>query len=515
MLTTLQIKIRNTIQLLRRWGGPSFLAGIAMATCFTALTTYPSLRGSYVIPFFGYFSLASFAYLLAVGRLGRDRTPLSVIWGFAILFRLLLLFTAPTLSDDIFRYLWDGRLLSQGINPYAFAVNDPALDTYAIPARAFVNHDWMASPYLPAAQLYFGLVYKIFPGRVLAFQVGSMLLDLGAGWLVMDMLRLLGLPHRRALVYLWSPLVVIEFAHGAHADALMIFLIVLAFWCLVRMVKAPGGIWWSVASALALAAATLTKGFPALLAPLFLRRWGWRELGVYLLAVITPLSIFALGAGWGFSGPPDGTGLFGALRIYMRQWNYNAGLYHYLEVYLTGVRTQGAVPLGPDTEEAIRLAKLISGGLMGLVMLGLTYWAWRWDKPRAGSDSEPRNGRTTADSTRRTLGLLRLAVAPLGFFLMLTTTVHPWYVAMIMPFLPFLLPGDGDDLPLWRFIWPWAWFSCAVGLSYLTYVDPLEFHEFAFVRRLEYFPFYLLLIWAAWPFLRRGVSRIVFLRHAT
>jgi hypothetical protein len=199
----------------------------------------------------------------------------------------------------------------------------------------------------------------------------------------------------------------------------------------------------------------------------------------------------------------------------MRQWNYNAGLYHYLEVYLTGVRTQGAVPLGPETEGAIRLAKFISGGLMGLAMIGITYWAWRWDKPLAGSDPEIENGRMTDDRTRRTLGLLRLAVVPLGFFLIVTTTVHPWYVAMIIPFLPFLLSGKWDDLPLWRFIWPWVVFSCAVGLSYLTYVDPLEFHEFALVRRLEYIPFYLLLFWAAWPFLRRGLSKITSLRHAT
>ena len=49
----------------------------------------------------------------------RAATPIALIWAVAILARLALLPLAPELSDDIYRYLWDGHLLTQGVNPYA------------------------------------------------------------------------------------------------------------------------------------------------------------------------------------------------------------------------------------------------------------------------------------------------------------------------------------------------------------------------------------------------------------
>jgi len=498
----LRTKTYNSLQVLNGWGGLSFLAGIVIAACFVMLASLPSLRGRYVIPFLAYFTLASFAYMLAVGRLTRDPTPLVVIWGFAIFFRILLLFSDPSLSDDVYRYIWDGHLLNQGLNPYTYPVNHASLDNYSIPARLLVNHDWMASPYLPIAQLYFGLVYFASSGSQLAFQIGAVILDLGIGFIVLKLMIELGLPPGGALIYLWSPLVVVEFTNGTHADALMIFLIILAFWFIVRMrVSLNNRGIWRYASAMALAAATLTKGIPAILALLFLRRWGWRGLLTYMLAVFLPLLFFALDAGWGLVGPFDGSGVFGALRIYLRQWNFNSGLYHWLEVHLTGIRTQGAVPLGADTVGAINLAKGISGVLMGAALIGITLWAWRWDN----SEQPPQGG---AGLKYKSLGLLRLALLVLSVYILLTTTVHPWYVTILIAFLPFLLPVENESLPFNRFIWPWLYFSWGVGLSYLTYIDPSNLREYALVRRLEYFPLYLLFVWAAWPFLRLAVSSL-------
>ena len=40
--------------------------------------------------------------------------------------RLILLATEPTLSDDVHRYLWEGPLVTEGVSPYAFAIDDPA-----------------------------------------------------------------------------------------------------------------------------------------------------------------------------------------------------------------------------------------------------------------------------------------------------------------------------------------------------------------------------------------------------
>jgi len=128
-----------------------------------ALLPLPSLRGPHVLDLLGYFTLASAAYFIAVYRLDRDRIPVAMIWGFAMLFRILLLFSTPSLSDDIYRYIWDGHLFARGINPYAYPVNSPLLDGIEIHMRALVNHNWMASPYLPVAQLLFGTGPASFP----------------------------------------------------------------------------------------------------------------------------------------------------------------------------------------------------------------------------------------------------------------------------------------------------------------------------------------------------------------
>jgi hypothetical protein len=266
-----------------------------------------------------------------------------------------------------------------------------------------------------------------------------------------------------ALIYLWNPLVVVEFAHGAHVDALMICLMTATLWALVAAhSKLP--------SVVALAAATLTKGLPALLLPVVAWRLGWRRTIVYAGLIVAVCLPFALGAGWGLTGPLDGEGLFGALRIYAAHWNYNGGLYHWLEVWLSGYRTPGAVPPEVVGWGPIRAAKLIVAAALGLALIAV----WRMSQ-RCDDD----------------LALLRLATVPLAAYLLLATTVHPWYVTLIIPLLPFLLPRQGEATRTGRFLLPWLYFSIIVALSYLTYLD--------LVRLVEYVPLYLLLIWSAWP----------------
>jgi hypothetical protein len=452
----------------------------------------------HTIPFLGLYGLACLGYGGAVWWLlrGRHRSdagprgnPVALILSLAILFRATLLFTTPpTLSDDVYRYIWDGRLMNAGVNPYAHAVESPLLDRFDSPQRHLVNNSWMASPYLPAAQALFAAVYRIAPDRPLAFQLAAVLFDLLTGWLVSDLLSRLGLPQARALIYLWNPLVIIEFAHGAHVDALMICLMMAAFWALVATrSKLP--------SVVTLAAATLTKGLPALLLPVVARRWGWRRTIVYAGLIIAACLPFALGAGWGLTGPLDGQGLFGALRIYAAHWNYNGGLYHWLEVWLSGYRTPGAVPPEIVGWGPIRAARLIVAVILGLVLIAV------WWKGPVLSLSKGRqcDDDRSAERSRRSLALLRLAVVPLAAYLVLATTVHPWYVTLIIPLLPFLLPQKGGASRSGRFLLPWLTFSAVVPLSYLTYLDPANLREYDLVRLVEYVPLYLLLVWSAWP----------------
>jgi hypothetical protein len=323
----------------------------------------------------------------------------------------------------------------------------------------------MASPYLPVAQVFFAAVYRLVPDSPLAFQVASVLLDLLASLLVVDLLRRVGLPRARALIYLWNPLVVVEFAHGAHVDALMICLVMVALWLLIAARS-------RLLSGAALAAATLTKGLPLLLLPIVAPRWGWWRTLVYAGLVVAICVFSAVGVGWGLTGPLDGVGLFGALRIYADQWDYNGSLYTLLEAGLSAILK----PWAPGTWP-VWLSKLITGGGLGVVLIAAWRTGWKRDD---------------------NLTLLRLAVVPLAAYLLLTTTVHPWYVTLVVPLLPFLSPKEEETPRVSRFLVPLLAFSLLVPLSYLTYLDPANLREYELVRLVEYAPVYLLLFWAAW-----------------
>ncbi len=483
---------------IKSWGGISFISGIVLAGSLLFLIPLPGLRGPQVTAFLLFYLIAAVAYIVAVIRIDKDQLPLFLIWGFAITFRILFLFTEQSLSDDVYRFIWDGVLFRQGVNPYANAVNSPQLDAYEIPLRALVNHDWMASPYLPAAQFLFLLVSGISPESVISFQISAVILDLGIGWLVFDSLRRLSIAPAGVLIYLWNPLIISEFANGTHVvDAWMIFLLTLAFWLMILSagkVKRKGLINFGVV--LAMAGATITKGLVALLIPLFLRRWRWKWLFLYLGLTLGVLVIFARGAGWGIFGPLNGVGVFGALRIYLSQWNFNSSLYHWLEVVISGYNTPGAVPVEIVGRTPILVARSITSVGIMLISLLAGWWAWRLDDPQRGS------------YLTRTLNLVRLSVMPIGAYLLLTHTVHPWYVTFVVPLLPFLLPREDEDSQVSRFIWPWIYLSLAVSLSYLTYLDPDNLQEYDLVRLVEYLPVFGLLIWAGWPWFAQGFTFI-------
>jgi hypothetical protein len=337
------------------------------------------------------------------------------------------------------------------------------------------------------AQALFALVYRLAPDRPLAFQVAAVLCDLLTGWMVVDLLRRLDLPQTWSLLYLWHPLVVVEFAHGAHMDAWMVCLMMASLWTLTALRS-------RFLSAVVLAAATLTKGLPVLLLPVLARRWRWPAILLYGTLIVAVCLPFGLTAGWGLSVPPDGEGLFGALAIYGAYWNFNSGLYHWLEVLFSGYPSPNPVPQEKVGWLPIYAAKVV----MALALGGILFAVWR--KSRRGVDS---------------LGVLRLAVVPLAAYLLLATTVHPWYATWIVPLLPFLgqvlmrrgdatatIKVEGASLcPVFgqSYLWPLLYFSLILPLSYLSYLDPARPREYTIVRVIEYVPLFLLLAWKDRP----------------
>ncbi|MDX1418157.1 MAG: hypothetical protein R3293_28415 [Candidatus Promineifilaceae bacterium] len=412
------------------------------------------------------FLVAFVAYIAALYLVERQGIPGWWLWLVAIVARLLMLLTTPTLSDDVYRMLWDGHVANAGVSPYALPIDSPALDHLEVPVRAMANNTWMASPYLPAAQVVYYGITAVFPLHPIALQAVMVAFDLLTAWVIAKLLAIAFLPGRRLVIYLWNPLVIVEVAHGAHVDAWMVLLTLLAvYWAFKFKRGTPLPAKRShivervlrLLSPLALALGTLTKPLPLLLLPVFFWLWKWPQRLFYGLTIIAILLPFGLSAGWGLQGELDGTGLFGAMRIYAEQWNFNSGIFHWLEI--------GLGRLGIN--EPVDAAKVVIFVLM-LFLMTLVWFAAR-------GRSHPRSA-------------LRLMAVPLMGYVLLTPTFHPWYLLILIAFLPFLAPAELESK--WRWLWvaPWLYLSGALIFSYLTYLNPLRFGEIEWVRQLEWPP---------------------------
>jgi hypothetical protein len=203
--------------------------------------------------------------LYAFEHSAKSRPALWIIVAGAVIFRLTLYSLTPSLSTDIQRYRWDGRVQNAGWNPYFLAPDDPRLAYLRDPGWAIMPGPEIPSMYPPLSQLVFRVGARFLPGTI-AFKLPFVLADL----LVLAMLTkwLQSYPdgNYRLAIYAWNPLVIVEFAASGHNDALAMAAMVAA---LAMIKKRPG------ASAVTLTAGSLAKLFPVTLLPLALGISGW------------------------------------------------------------------------------------------------------------------------------------------------------------------------------------------------------------------------------------------------
>lgn len=220
-------------------------------------------------------------YLAAVwiARRLTSRRAVAVILGVAAALRLVLVFTPPYLSTDIYRYVWDGRVIAAGINPYRYIPTDPHLKSLR-DAAIFPNinrNNYARTIYPPAAEAVFFLATRIGES-VTAMKLAMLGFEAAAIGLLIGLLVASGQPASRIVVYAWHPLPLWEFAGSGHADALVVAFVALALWSRRR-----SGRWLT---GLALAAATLVKFYPAAIFPALWRRWDWRMPAAFAAALI-------------------------------------------------------------------------------------------------------------------------------------------------------------------------------------------------------------------------------------
>jgi alpha-1,6-mannosyltransferase len=198
---------------------------------------------------------------------------------FAALFRLSIIFFPPYLSDDIYRYIWDGRVQAAGINPYRYI---PAEDSLAQlrddKIYPYINRrDTAHTIYPPVAEAAFLVITRVSES-VTWMKVAMVAFEAVAVWAIIQLLVSFGFARQRVLIYAWHPLVVWEFAGSGHIDALAI-----AFIALTLLARRKNK---ETATGLLLACATCVKLFPVVLFPAVYKRWSWKVPLAFVAAVV-------------------------------------------------------------------------------------------------------------------------------------------------------------------------------------------------------------------------------------
>lgn len=170
-------------------------------------------------------------------------TAIKLQWGIAaaVIFRLLFLFSIPELSDDIFRFIWDGNLFVNGVNPFAHTPTalreSSSLSILSESLYQQLNSADYYSVYPPVCQYIFGFSAWIFGeqllGNVITIRLFVIAAEIGTLWILKKLLKHYGLNPAYLLIYALNPLVIVELAGNLHFEAVMIFFLVLALYLFV------------------------------------------------------------------------------------------------------------------------------------------------------------------------------------------------------------------------------------------------------------------------------------------
>lgn len=406
---------------------------------------------------------------------------------FAVLFRLAFLPSNLIQEDDVYRYIWDGQVVLQGISPYRYApatirAFEPSPDGVTTTERielatlhrlsthrpssvalgtllhdeqsrwlvTRINHPEVPTIYPPVAQAVFAVSQAIVPWSPRGIRVVLLIFDGLCIMLLIAILKRLALHPSRVLIYAWSPLVLKEFANSAHMDTIPMAAVLL---CMLMVLKRR----WTWAAVI-LALGVASKYYPLALVPVVGQRL-WREgrrvaLMGFAVFVATLGVCFAPFFGEGFS-------VFRGLGTYARSWELNAGLFAGLE---WGI----AAFVGDHAPVVARMTVMV------LFIVALV-WVLRWQ----------RGSRDPLVVTKRCFLLI-------GILFLLSPVQNPWYLCWVVPLLC-VHPSR-----------PWILLTGLIPLYYLGffveyhYPEPRASALWTIIKIVEYAPFYVFMMWEMW-----------------
>ncbi len=423
-------------------------AVLPLAATHLALVTTTDLSKRPLLTLFLLF-LAFALYARAAKRLEHvAATPLILL--VAAVLRLLLLPLPPTLSDDVLRYVWDGKVVRSGLNPYLLAPEAPELEHLRDELWQRMPHRQVPTVYPPLALAVF-CIASVLPRPLLSVKVLLVLVELAGCWLLILTARRLGLASGRAIWYCWNPLVCLEVAAMGHVDAMVVTATAAAVYFLAGTRRRP------LTAGAAAAAGGLSKLVPLVALPMWARQS--RRPGVYFVAAVGLVSLFVLPIIISAGGVPPGLVTYGV------SWEFNGPIYEPLW------RLFEWLALDDDVKRAIDQLKRLTG----------RHDFWNLLYPYVYPQVLAKLALAGAFSIFVVLSLRkRHPVLGSGFLfgglVLCTATVYPWYLLWVLPWaalarhrawlalsalMPLAYLPQIMDVPLypWFYLAIWAPFS--------------------------------------------------------
>ena len=305
----------------------------------------------------------------------------------AFILRICVLFIQPTGSDDYYRYVWDGKVLANGINPYQYAPADPELTKlHSDILPRLVKYPEIKTIYPPLSQEIFYLGYLIggesFGGiKILLFLFE--LLTLTGLYLILKELKF---PSKFLLIYMLAPLPIFQFLIDAHVDGFGLTFLIFAILFYLRKQL--------VFSLIFIGLSACIKPLGLVLLPiLFFTEKGIKsKIQILLIPLITCVLMYLP-----FLITVSFSGIFEALGNFTVNWTFNGFVFEILNSFLN------------DNQKA----RLICGILFLLAYIPVIF------------------------SKKDFLNKVYISVFLLLIF---SPIVHPWYVTWLAVLLPFI-PG--------------------------------------------------------------------------
>ncbi len=395
-------------------------------SCFLVWLGYFTPRQSFE-QLIGLYSALFVTYFFLVKRIENAREVIFL----GVFFRLLLLFTVPALSDDFYRFVWDGRLLINDINPYTILPTDfvQTIDFQKVISDRVIfeklNSPNYYTVYPPLNQLIFAASAALSKGslfgNVIALRVFIVLAEITLLlMLIKNELR------DRVNLYAFNPLIILELTGNLHFEGVVMCFLALAYYVGIKNQKSL------IFSSFLFACAVCVKMLPLIFIPLIIRQLGWKKGIIYasLVGLFTALLFLP------FLDRMLIEKLFSSVNLYFQKFEFNASVYYLVRA--VGFKIFGYNIIGT------------AGKIMAfLTFSGVLFVSWK--------------------SKNLFVGALTI----LTLYFAMATTVHPWYVTNLLVIAIFT-----------SFRYPILW-SYTAFFSYATYQTNL-YQENLYLVALEY-----------------------------